>query len=280
MKIKINILLLLASLFLCFSTFAQSDINIEPLKGDVNEDGKVDVADIVAIMGIIMNGNDFPVETNSIYSINGMDYPIPELVDLGLPSGTLWAKTFLRNDKYNMFTIDNTESEDYTDSYLGATHECESFQDDSSIINVHQNMKLKNDIISYLLGKGWSMPTYGDVVELYENCEIENVVEDNHQIGMKLTSKINGKSVLYENGGMVYSDGKQENLFPPSYYGSCFWTKTFAINYNNNLDGMGDHKYNLCTFAFIWDEGEQNMFYIGKDGYRVWRYALLLPIYK
>ena len=52
---KQKFLMLLAVVLLSFaSAFAQSGNN-EPLKGDVNEDGKVDVADIVAIIEIMKN---------------------------------------------------------------------------------------------------------------------------------------------------------------------------------------------------------------------------------
>jgi hypothetical protein len=52
---KQKFLMLLAVVLLSFaSAFAQSGNN-EPLKGDVNEDSKVDVADIVAIIEIMKN---------------------------------------------------------------------------------------------------------------------------------------------------------------------------------------------------------------------------------
>ena len=53
---KQKFLMLLAVVLLsCASAFAQSGNN-NPLKGDVNEDGKVDVADIVAVIDIMKNG--------------------------------------------------------------------------------------------------------------------------------------------------------------------------------------------------------------------------------
>ena len=53
MKTK-KLFLIAAMLLASMCTFAQSESN-EPLKGDVNGDGKVDVADITAIVAIIMN---------------------------------------------------------------------------------------------------------------------------------------------------------------------------------------------------------------------------------
>ena len=53
MKTK-KLFLMAAMLLASMCAFAQSENN-EPLKGDVNGDGKVDVADITAIIAIIMN---------------------------------------------------------------------------------------------------------------------------------------------------------------------------------------------------------------------------------
>ena len=56
---KTKIFFFLATLMLCCaSAFAQSGNN-EPLQGDVNEDGIVDVADIAAIIDIIKNSNNY-----------------------------------------------------------------------------------------------------------------------------------------------------------------------------------------------------------------------------
>ena len=56
---KTKIFFFLATMMLCCaSVFAQSGNN-EPLQGDVNEDGIVDVADIAAIIDIIKNSNNY-----------------------------------------------------------------------------------------------------------------------------------------------------------------------------------------------------------------------------
>ena len=65
---KTKILFLLAVMLLsCASAFAQSG-NSEPIKGDVNEDGKVDMADIVAIVNI-MKTNQEPGTTPPDYYV-------------------------------------------------------------------------------------------------------------------------------------------------------------------------------------------------------------------
>lgn len=55
MKTKKFLMLMAAMLLSCASAFAQSGNNT-PAKGDVNDDGTVDVADIVAVIDIMKNG--------------------------------------------------------------------------------------------------------------------------------------------------------------------------------------------------------------------------------
>ena len=66
--------------FMAFSASAQSI-----LKGDVNEDGAVDISDVVALVNIILNGSG-----SQSYPSCPDDHH-PHLIDLGLPSGTKWA---------------------------------------------------------------------------------------------------------------------------------------------------------------------------------------------
>ena len=66
---KTRFLMLLAALLLgSASAFAQSGNN-EPLKGDVNGDGKVDVADITAVIKIMKDGGGTSEETKCYYYV-------------------------------------------------------------------------------------------------------------------------------------------------------------------------------------------------------------------
>ena len=77
------------------------------VKGDVNGDGEVNIADVNAVINIILGngGNNSAADVNGDHEVNiadvnmiiniilGIYVPTPdhEWVDLGLPSGTLWA---------------------------------------------------------------------------------------------------------------------------------------------------------------------------------------------
>ena len=65
---KTKFFFLLAAMLLSASAFAQSGNN-EPLKGDVNGDGTVDVADIAAIIEIMKNGGGTGEQTTYYFSI-------------------------------------------------------------------------------------------------------------------------------------------------------------------------------------------------------------------
>ena len=70
---KTKIMMLLAAMLLSAGAFAQSENN-EPLKGDVNGDGVVDVADIAAIIEIMKNGGGTGEQTTYYWYI-GKDKP-------------------------------------------------------------------------------------------------------------------------------------------------------------------------------------------------------------
>lgn len=78
MKTK-KLFLLAAMLLMSVCSFAQN--NNTPLKGDVNEDGKVDVADIAAVINIMKNGGG-TAEAPVYYYYAGWTLPTAENVDI------------------------------------------------------------------------------------------------------------------------------------------------------------------------------------------------------
>jgi len=65
---KTKFFFLLGALLLNVCAFAQSE-NTTPLKGDVNNDGTVDVADINAVIEIMKNGGGTGEETKYYFSV-------------------------------------------------------------------------------------------------------------------------------------------------------------------------------------------------------------------
>ena len=68
-----KIFILMAAMLLSVGTFAQSENNGTPLKGDVNGDGVVDVADIAAIIEIMKNGGGTAEKTKYYWYVGQTD---------------------------------------------------------------------------------------------------------------------------------------------------------------------------------------------------------------
>ena len=120
--------------------------------------------------------------------VNGHEY-----VDLGLPSGTMWATV-------------NVGASSPTDK--GNDYYCSSSSND--------NIKFVHD-----WGKGWVLPTYSQVEELYSNCTIES--DDTTYI--KFVSKINSNSITFRadtltdnNIYICYTSPLRAAFSSPGYY--------------------------------------------------------------
>ncbi len=104
---KIRFFVLLAAVLLGgASAFAQNGYN-EPLKGDVNEDGTVDVADITAIIKIIKDGSGTPEPVNPYVDLNFEAYWSYES-DLSYDWQAEWIYGWDEIDKMNFGEIGYT----------------------------------------------------------------------------------------------------------------------------------------------------------------------------
>ncbi len=116
-------------LTLTFNGYAQQTIH-----GDVNGDHEINIADINAVIDIILDGNGFPsaADVNGDHEINIADINAVidiilggsdegDWVDLGLPSGTLWATRNIGasspEDYGDYFAWGETEPKDFYDLY-------------------------------------------------------------------------------------------------------------------------------------------------------------------
>ena len=110
---KQKFLMLLAVVLLsCASAFAQSGNN-NPLKGDVNEDGKVDVADIVAVIDIMRNGGG-TVETPVYYWYTGTTVPTADnLASIYTGSESSKPTTWTSDNPQSIAATNNTGGSSY-----------------------------------------------------------------------------------------------------------------------------------------------------------------------
>ena len=134
-----------------------------------------------------------------------------EYVDLGLPSGIMWAKcdlgassperygaTYAWGETWTKWTIDYYY---FTDIVEGQYTKYDS-RDKRFFLE-------KEDDVAYLrLGEGWRYPTWNEVQELYDNCTV-TASTLNGWPGVMFISKINNNYIFFGYNTRGVSDGRR-----------------------------------------------------------------------
>ena len=150
-------------------------------------------------------------------------------VDLGLPSGLLWATCNVganapetKGDYYSWSEVSTKDyySESNTDAY-GA-----SMNDISG--------KTQYDVARTKWGGSWRMPTKDEMQELLDNCHCTET-KQNGVDGYKLTSKINGKSIFFPLSGY--------------YYGSSYYSSTSVYSWTSSPGSSNEYADHLHIYG-------------------------------
>ena len=183
-------------------------------RADVNGDGTIDVADIGAVIDIMAGkGDDTPAAPAGAVAVN-----------LGLPSGTLWA---------NM-NVGAQKAEDYGDyfawgetkpkgvySWATYTH-CDGLE--GTCHNIGSDIAgTAYDAARANWGGQWQMPTHNQIRELADNCSYV-WMEQNGVYGCKFTGP-NGNSIFLPAAGRR-SDSDLVRAGKNGYY----WASTLDEN--------------------------------------------------
>ena len=183
-------------------------------------------------------GKNFVAGTAYAYTLtNGEKLnTIPEYaVDLGLPSGTLWADRNVGADAPeaygDYFAWGETESKDYYywDSYKwcnGTSSSMTKYCTDSYYGTVDNKtvLDLEDDAAYVKMGSAWRMPTTTEQQELLDNCTWTWTTQ-NGVDGRKVTGK-NGNSIFLPAAGFHY-DG---SLLGAGSYGR-YWSSSLYESY-------------------------------------------------
>ncbi len=135
-----------------------------------------------------------------------------EFVDLGLPSGNLWAKCnmgakneYELGDYYRYAEVEACEVRLSDDGdprtlrrehpYKDALDRITKYNSDSEVGVVDNKTELEpiDDAATVQWGNGWRIPTIKDWEELYENCSIKRLTSHN---GYMYVSKNNGNYIF------------------------------------------------------------------------------------
>ena len=158
-----------------------------------------------------------------------------EYVDLGLPSGALWATC----------NVGATKPEEYGDYFAwGETTPKENYDRNTykwynelskkyAGSNCKTELDLEDDAAAANWGCNWQMPSLDQINELIDNCDWEWTTL-NGVNGSKVTSKINGKSIFLPAAG-------SRNYTSLSNAGSRgnYWSRSLSIGFTERAVDLG-----------------------------------------
>lgn len=161
---------LLVVLLLMLASFTAG---VEYQRGDVDQDGQVGIADVTCLIDYLLNGtwSDNPVTPPDSH----------EYVDLGLPSGTLWATCNVganSPEEYGDYFAwgETAPKENYTwTTYKwcnGTWSSLTKYCTDSNygIVDNKTELAPEDDAAYVNWGASWRMPTVVQAQELCNNC--------------------------------------------------------------------------------------------------------------
>ena len=199
------------------------------------------------------------IATLSVTVTDKDDLSPGEAIDLGLPSGTLWASCNVgatQPEEYGLyFAWGETEPKD--DYSWGTYKWCNSSQysltkyctDSSYGNNGFTDNKIELDLeddAAYMnWGSDWRMPSMEQVQELVDNCDWEYTTF-NGVYGRKATSKINGKFIFLPTTGFYDGTSRKND----SYYD--YWSRSidsdvpynvYSLRYNEGKGWGSYYRY-------------------------------------
>ena len=237
---------LLFTLFLLLAVALPPVANAQDIHGDVNGDREVNIADVNAVIDVILgNGSNTAADVNSDGEISVADVNVlidiilgsdmepeqHEWVDLGLPSGTLWATCNVGADapeEYGgHFAWGETETKDF---YAWTTYKwCNGSKDsltkyctDSNYgtIDGKTELDLEDDAAWVNWGPSWRMPTHAQQAELLEYCSWRKTSR-NGVDGYLLTGR-NGNTIFIPLAGQFCYYSLSEGI------DGAYWSRTLS----------------------------------------------------
>lgn len=169
----------------------------------------------------------------SFSTLAHIDYATPELVDLGLPSGTKWASFNLGSTAPELpgryFAWGETyprESFSAANKYWTAYNNATKYSTSAmhgELVDKLTVLEASDDAASVNLGGSWRTPTWQDFQELLDNT---NAVADNvnEKAVIRYTSKVNGHAIVLP--CCKYYDGSNSSLQDQNYYMSASLSAT------------------------------------------------------
>ena len=231
--------LLLGSMTAQAQIVTMPDGTTRPL-GDMNGDGEVNISDVTALVNKILGKTPSPVPVLSC-----PDDHHPHLIDLSLPSGTLWSCCNVGASSPEGYGDYYAWGETQTkDVYIWSTYKWGSYynqltkyntkSDYGSVVDNKTTLEPADDAATANWDTSWRMPTSEDAKELFCNTT--------HTMTTK--NGVNGREFKGANGGTLFLpaagdrwDGKLEDKDSHgSYWLSSLYESEPGSAYNLGFD--------------------------------------------
>lgn len=255
----------LTVLMLTLASFTASSAS---LRGDVNQDGSVTIADVTALIDYLLTGNASAInpenaDSNKDGSVGIADvtalidrlltgnWPSEEqnhdYVDLGLPSGTLWATCNVGanspEDYGNYYAWGETEPKEFYDfiNYKWCNGEYGTI---TKYTNRYDELEPEDDAATANWGGEWCMPTYEQMKELGDQCTWEP--EERNGVFGYLATGPNGNKLFLPAAGIYWEEPYNDGLI-------CnYWSRTLYAG------GPFDPNAALCMNIDQWGVSYEN----------------------
>lgn len=171
----------------------------------------------------------------------------PHLIDLGLPSGTLWACCNVGASTPEQFGGHYAWGEIAEKSVCNwDTYQYGYYKYDgdySHLVNIGSDISgTQYDAATAIWGAPWRMPTLDEIKELFNNCDSEWTME-NGVYGRRFTSRINRGSIFLPAAGIRWDGG----LTATGGYG-LYWSSTL-----NGSDPFSAYYLDFSSASAYWN---------------------------
>lgn len=199
--------------------------NVNSGSADINKDGRVTIADVVALVNLLLETDNMPQVSAACPDSNH-----PHALDLGLPSGTLWAccnvGAVTPEGKGGYYAWGETEEKSYYDNntylhYKNITDYKNVLGDDIA--------GTKYDVAHELWGGLWQMPSIEQYQELIDNTTSEWTTK-NGVNGRTFTGS-NGVSLFLPATGLFFQSGVNHFGKVGNYWSSTNCTGATSSRY-------------------------------------------------
>ena len=168
---------------------------------------------------------------NGVNTHNGHGF-----VDLGLPSGLLWATCNVGATSPEQtglyFAWGEIEGFSIKRVKNGKRSFDEEIYNTKPAASISENLTLEQDAANHYMGGKWRMPTQDEFQELIDNCSVVWTKNYNRTwvAGMVFTSKINGNSVFFPDTGICYGSSAGTGGEAGCYW-SASWNSTDSSSF-------------------------------------------------